>query len=90
MWHFFFLDVGLSFNSKNKSEEMCEISLCRSTIEPEAPHQHLFSHLIYWSQDYISLSLEEHHLLLPGELKYNKNAMCVKLQSLMKRDEMQH
>ena len=92
MWHFFLLDVGLSFSSKNKSEEMCEISLgiCRSSIEPKAPHQHFFSHLIYWIQDYISLSLEEHHLLLPGELKYNKNAMCVKLQSLMKRDEMQH
>ena len=56
MWHFFLLDVGLSFNSKNKSEEMCEISLCicRSTIEPKAPHQHFFSHLIYWIQDYIS------------------------------------
>ena len=33
--------VGLSFNSKNKSEVMCEISfcICRSTIEPKAPHQ---------------------------------------------------
>ena len=37
----FVLDVGLSFNSKSKSEEMCEMSLCicRSTIEPKAPHQ---------------------------------------------------
>ena len=35
---------------------MCEIisCICRSTVEPKAPHQHLFSHLIYWIQDYIS------------------------------------